>query len=42
LGTQNGLPMLVYQGAESFQLWTLEPPDTHVMFNAANGVLEAE
>jgi len=42
LGTQNGLPMLVYQGAESFAMWTLEPPDTNVMFNAANGVLEAE
>ena len=42
LGTQNGLPMLVYQGAESFQLWTLEPPDTAVMFNAANAVLAAE
>lgn len=42
LGTQNGLAMLVYQGAESFTLWTLEPPDTGVMFNAANGVLEAE
>lgn len=42
LGTQNGLPMLVYQGAESFRLWTLEPPDTGVMFRAANAVLEAE
>lgn len=42
LGTQNGLPMLVYQGAESFQLWTRVSPDTAVMFKAANGVLEGE
>jgi len=42
LGTQNGLAMLVYQGAESFRLWTLEPPDTNVMFKAARAVLEAE
>jgi shikimate dehydrogenase len=34
-----GLPMLVYQGAESFRLWTgLEPP-VDVMFRAARAAI---
>lgn len=40
LSTQNGLPMLVYQGAESFKLWTGQAPDADVMFRAAQQVLE--
>lgn len=42
LKTQNGLPMLVYQGAESFELWTGQVPDTSVMFAAARGILKEE
>lgn len=35
LDTQNGLPMLVYQGAEAFRLWTSHEPPTQVMLRAA-------
>ena len=38
-GVLGGLPMLIYQGADSFRLWTgLEPP-VEVMFRAARTVL---
>jgi len=39
LKTQNGLPMLVYQGAEAFELWTEQPAPTAVMFGALEGAL---
>jgi shikimate dehydrogenase len=35
LETQNGLPMLVYQGVESFRLWTSQDAPSQVMFAAA-------
>lgn len=34
LKTQNGLPMLVYQGAEAFELWTGRDAPIGVMFGA--------
>ena len=34
LKVQNGVPMLVYQGAESFKLWTGEDASVHAMMNA--------
>lgn len=39
LRVQNGLPMLVYQGAESFECWTRQAPDTDVMLAAARALL---
>ncbi|MEP6756339.1 MAG: shikimate dehydrogenase [Chthonomonadales bacterium] len=35
----NGLPMLVYQGAESFRIWTGIDPPTDVMLQTAEGIL---
>ena len=35
LETQNGLPMLVYQGAEAFRLWTNQEVPAQIMFAAA-------
>lgn len=40
LKTQNGLPMLVHQGAEAFRLWTGQEPPPQVMMEAAKSVLE--
>ena len=37
--TLGGLPMLVYQGAASFELWTGRPAPIDVMFEAALGAL---
>jgi shikimate dehydrogenase len=37
--TLGGLPMLVYQGAASFELWTAVQPPLDVMFNAARKAL---
>ena len=37
----NGLPMLVYQGAESFRIWTGIEPPTHVMLEAAEKALSS-
>jgi shikimate dehydrogenase len=39
LANQNGLPMLVYQGAESFERWTGQKPRVEVMFAAARQAL---
>ncbi len=39
--TLDGLPMLVYQGAESFRLWTGREPPTEVMLAAARDALAA-
>lgn len=36
-----GLPMLVYQGAASFEMWTGKEAPLDVMFEAARGALEA-
>ncbi len=41
LRTQNGLPMLVYQGAEAFGRWTGREPPVAVMMAAALTALEA-
>ncbi|MBI4200171.1 MAG: shikimate dehydrogenase [Chloroflexi bacterium] len=38
--TLGGLPMLVYQGAESFRLWTGREPPLAVMLEAARRALE--
>ncbi|MCL5256371.1 MAG: shikimate dehydrogenase [Chloroflexi bacterium] len=38
--TLGGLPMLVYQGALSFSLWTGKPAPEHQMFAAARKALE--
>jgi shikimate dehydrogenase len=40
LETQNGLPMLVYQGVEAFRLWTEHEAPAQVMFKAALDHLE--
>jgi shikimate dehydrogenase len=40
LKIQNGLPMLVHQGAEAFRLWTGQEPPPQVMMEAAKSVLE--
>jgi shikimate dehydrogenase len=40
LKIQNGLPMLVYQGAEAFRLWTGQEAPAQVMMEAAKNVLE--
>jgi shikimate dehydrogenase len=40
LKIQNGLPMLVYQGAEAFRLWTGQEAPAHVMMEAAKSVLQ--
>jgi len=37
-----GLPMLIYQGAASFKLWTGRDAPVDVMFEAAKAALEAE
>ena len=37
--TLGGLPMLVYQGAEAFRLWTAREPPIDVMFDAARRAL---
>lgn len=37
-----GLPMLIYQGAESFRLWTGREAPVEVMFEAARKALAAE
>lgn len=37
-----GLPMLIYQGAASFKLWTGQDAPVDVMFSAARRALEAE
>lgn len=39
LSVQNGLPMLVYQGAESFECWTGQYPPVKVMLEAAKAAL---
>jgi len=38
--TLGGLPMLVYQGAASFELWTGEPAPVNIMMEAARSALE--
>jgi shikimate dehydrogenase len=40
LKIQNGLPMLVYQGAEAFRLWTGQEAPAHVMMEAAKNALQ--
>ncbi len=37
--TLGGLPMLVYQGAAAFELWTGVPAPVEVMFDAARRAL---
>ena len=37
--TLGGLPMLVYQGAAAFELWTGQPAPVEVMFKAARKAL---
>ncbi|MCA9835384.1 MAG: shikimate dehydrogenase [Trueperaceae bacterium] len=38
---QNGLPMLIYQGAESFECWTGKKPPIDLMFAAAREALRS-
>jgi shikimate dehydrogenase len=40
--TLGGLPMLIYQGALAFELWTGVPAPVDVMFDAARGELANE
>jgi shikimate dehydrogenase len=40
-GVLGGLPMLVYQGAAAFEMWTGEPAPLEVMFEAARRALGA-
>jgi shikimate dehydrogenase len=40
-GVLGGLPMLIYQGAAAFKLWTGRDAPLDVMFNAARGALAA-
>ena len=40
--TIGGLPMLIYQGAASFKIWTGEDAPVDVMLRAAEGALAAE
>ena len=37
-----GLPMLVYQGAASFKLWTGRKAPVDIMFNKAKEILTGE
>jgi shikimate dehydrogenase len=37
--TMGGLPMLIYQGAASFEIWTGQKAPTGVMLAAAQGAL---
>ena len=39
--TLGGLPMLVYQGAAAFELWTGHPAPIEIMFTAAKKALES-
>jgi shikimate dehydrogenase len=39
--TQEGLPMLIYQGAASFERWTGQPAPVDVMLRAGRAALEA-
>ena len=39
--TLGGLPMLVYQGAAAFEIWTGEDAPVRVMFRAAEEALAA-
>ncbi|MBM3948314.1 MAG: shikimate dehydrogenase [SAR202 cluster bacterium] len=39
--TLGGLPMLIYQGAEGFELWTGKPAPIEVMFKAGEAALAA-
>ena len=39
--TLGGLPMLVYQGAAAFELWTGQPAPIEIMFTAAQKALES-
>ena len=39
--TLGGLPMLVYQGAAAFKLWTGQPAPIEIMFTAAQKALES-
>ena len=40
--TLGGLPMLVYQGAAAFELWTGQPAPVEVMFEAARKALDSQ
>ena len=42
LKTQNGVPMLVYQGAEAFRAWTGEDAPVSVMMDAVQGALRPD
>ena len=40
--TIGGLPMLIYQGAASFKIWTGKEAPVDIMFQAAEAALAAE